>query len=602
MTRAFTNIRETASAGLVALTFVALGPLGGCTGRIAGAGVAGGSPGSTGSSSTSGVGGAGSAATPPPVPVPASQLPQGTSGPINPGRVVAHRLNKVEYDNTIRDLIGLDLKPSATFGFPDDTYIEGFDNNADALTASPLLLEKYQAATDAVVQAALSTAAVNAAVRARIITCDPAKAGDAVCANQVLTAFATRAWRRPVVASEIAPYAGLLSIAKSLGDGFDQAMSAALQAMLLSPKFLFRVETNPGAGKVAVLGDYEIASRLSYFLWSSMPDDALFASAAAGTLHQPDEIGRQVARLLLDPKGTALVSNLSGEWLGSRELAVQQITLTDVVFDQDLRAAMAQEASLYLHEMLTGTHPIADLLKSDFAFVNQRLATHYGLPGATTMTAAFQRVTLPDDRRGAGILTQANTLTVLSLRDRTSPTRRGKWISENLLCVVVPPPPPQIPQLTVNNMTAPTSARERLVLHRQKGSACAACHQLIDPMGLALEHYDTVGRWRDTDLGAAIDTTGAIPITSVPFDGAVNLAQALREDARFTTCIVRKMLTYALGRSLVLSPAPGDEFNDQSGVDDLRMRAVGSASGFSQLMDVIARSPFMTMRIGDVQP
>jgi hypothetical protein len=597
---ALVNVRaRTAGASLALLAAAALG----CRGSITG-GQPGAAAGTAGASGLAGAaaGAAGAAGGAPAVPVPPAMLPQSTSGPINPGRVTAHRLNKVEFDNTLRDLLGLDLKPSSTFGFPDDTYIEGFDNNADALTASPLLLEKYQAAVGAVVAAALDVAPANAAVRARVVTCDPAKAGEAACATQILAAFATRAWRRPVAASEVAPYAALVTLAHSLGDGFEQGLAAALQAMLRAPSFLFRVEANPGAGKVAALSDYELASRLSYFLWSSMPDAELFARAAAGSLHMPDELGRQVTRMLQDPKSAALISNLAGEWFGSRELAVEQITLTDVTFDDELRASMARETELFLGEMLTGTHPLGDLLGGNFVFVNQRLATHYGLPGAAAMGPTFARVTLPDDKRAGGLLTQANYLTVMSLRDRTSPTKRGKWISENLLCVVVPPPPPMIPQLPVNDTTAPLSARDRLAVHRQKGSTCNGCHQLIDPLGLALEHYDAVGRWRDTDSGAVIDATGAVPITNVPFDGAISLAGALKQDSRFAACVVRKVLTYALGRSLVTSPGAGAELDDAAGVADLQKQTTAPGGTLARLVDLVARSPAMTMRIGDVQP
>ncbi len=534
--------------------------------------------------------------------IPTASLPPSASGPINPGRVTAHRLNKVEYDNTIRDLVGLDLQPSSTFGFPDDTYVEGFDNNADALSASPLLLEKYQSATAAIVAAALDSAAGNAAIRGRIVTCDPVKMGEDACATEILTAFATRAWRRPVAASEVAAYAALVGVAHSLGDGFEDGLSAALQAMLLAPSFLFRTEANPGAGKVTALSDYELASRLSYFLWSSMPDDALFSSASSTTLHTPDELGRQIGRMIQDPKSAALISNLAGEWLGSRELAVEQITLTDVTFDADLRAAMAGEAEQFLREMLTGTHALGDLLGGDFAFVNQRLATHYGLPGADALNTTFARVTLPDDKRAGGILTQANYLTVQSLRERTSPTRRGKWISENLLCVTVPPPPPMIPQLPVSDPTAPTTARERLAVHRQKGSSCNGCHQLMDPLGLAFEHYDAVGRWRDTDAGAALDVTGNVPITNAAFDGAISLAATVKQDPRFSACVVRKLLTYALGRSLVVTPTAADELDDANGVTELGRQATAPGGTLAGLVDLVAQSPAMTMRIGDVQP
>jgi hypothetical protein len=536
--------------------------------------------------------------------LPPGAQPPGTAsnaalGPINPGRVVAHRLNRVEYDNTIRDLIGVDLKPSSTFGFPDDNYVEGFDNNALSLTSSPLLLEKYQMAVDAIVLRALDTAPANAALRSRIITCDPAKLGAMPCATQILSAFATRAFRRPVSASEVAPYTTLLATAASVGDGFEQGIAAALKAQLLSPKFLFRVEHNPPPGQVAQLDGYEIAARLSYFLWSSMPDDTLLARAADGTLQHADEITRQVTRMLQDPKAATLVDNLAGEWLGTRELAVKEITLPDVQLDDALRAAMEQEASLLMRELINGDHPLNDLLGVDFAFVNQRLATHYGFANAASLGADFQRVPVPDPLRRGGVLTQANFLTIQSQRDRTSPTRRGKWVSENLLCVNIPPPPPKIPELVPNDQTMPTSTRERLEAHRRKGTTCNGCHQYMDPLGLAFEHFDTVGRYRATDLGAAIDATGQVPVTSVPFDGALGLATVLKDDPRLSECVLRKFLTYALGRSLSLNPQPGDIIDDVAGLANLKANLLARGNKLSQLVGLIAQSPAMTMRVGE---
>jgi hypothetical protein len=552
--------------------------------------------GSAGGSSA--VGGAGSSSLPGQTPA-TGAAPQGASGPINPGRVVAHRLNRVEYDNTIRDLVGVDLKPSSQFGFPDDNYVEGFDNNAQSLNASPLLLEKYQAAVDAIVARMLDPAPANMPLRSRVVSCDPLKAGAMPCATQILTGFATRAFRRPVSASEVAPYTTLLSTATSLGDGFEQGIAAALKAVLLSPKFLFRVEKNPAPGQRAQLDGYEIAARLSYFLWSSMPDDELFARAADQSLQHPDEIQRQVARMLRDAKAATLVTNLAGEWLGSRELSVKEITLPDVQLDDALRAAMAEEPRLLLRELLNGAHPLNDLLGVDFAFVNQRLATHYGFANAGSLGADFQRVPVADARRRGGVLTQANFLTIQSQRDRTSPTRRGKWVSENLLCVIVPPPPPKIPELVPNDQTMPTSTRARLEAHRRKGSTCNGCHQYMDPLGLAFEHFDAVGRYRDTDLGAAIDATGEVPTTSVAFDGAIGLATVLKDDPRLSECVVRKLLTYALGRSLNLAPQPGDTIDDVAALADLKARLLASGNQLSQLVGLIAQSPLMTMRVGE---
>ena len=526
-------------------------------------------------------------------------LPPGAAGPINPGRVVAHRLNNVEYDNTVRDLLGVDLTPSTTYGFPDDAYVEGFDNNADALTAPPLLLEKLETATQAIVDAAMSTAGGNAAIRSRIMVCDPAKAGEAACATQILTAFASRAFRRPVAASDMASYANLIAVAKSMGDGFEQGVAAGLRAILLSPRFLFRIEANPGAGKNAPLDDYEIASRLSYFLWSSMPDDALFARAAGGALHDSAAIVDEVKRMLADAKSAALVDNLAGEWLGTRQLAVQQVTLTDVTFDDALRTAMAGEASMFLGEMLRGGHAIKELLAANFLFANDRLAAHYGLTGAGTLGTTPVKLPLTDSRRGAGILTQANTLTVTSMRDRTSPTRRGKWVSENLLCVVIAPPPPMIPPLDPPSTTAPTSVRDRLAAHRAAGSSCNGCHQYIDPIGFGLEHFDAVGRWRDTDSGVAIDATGNLPGSDAPFDGAVSLAAAVGDDPRFLDCMVRKFMTYAVGRTLVTAPSTGSPMDDTAGLADIRAQLGSSAARLDQLIQLIAASPAMTMRIGE---
>src|SRR4029079_7964220 len=391
--RGFPSCRRALAAAAIAAA------LAGCTGKVGGGGGAGGFGGST-------------------------VLPPGATGPINPGRVVAHRLNNVVCDNTVRDLVGVDLKPSSTYGFPDDAYVEGFDNNADALTAPPLLLEKLETETQAIVTAALSTTAGNAAGRSRIMVCDPAQAGEAACATQILSTFASRAFRRPVTPAEMTGYAQLVDVAKSVGDGFEQGIAAGLQAILLSPRFLFRVEANPGAGHNAPLDDYEVASRLSYFLWSSMPDDKLFARAAGGALHDASSIVDEVRRMLADTKSSALVDNLAGEWLGSRQLAVQQVTLTDVTFDTALRGAMASEASLFLGEMFRGGHAIKDLLGADFLFANDRLASHYGLTGAGTLGSALIKLPLTDSRRSGGILTQANTLTGASMRDRASHTRR----------------------------------------------------------------------------------------------------------------------------------------------------------------------------------
>jgi len=254
---------------------------------------------------------------------------------------------------------------------------------------------------------------------------------------------------------------------------------------------------------------------------------------------------------------------------------------------------------MFLGEMLRGGHAIKELLAANFLFANDRLAAHYGLTGAGTLGTTPVKLPLTDSRRGAGILTQANTLTVTSMRDRTSPTRRGKWVSENLLCVVIAPPPPMIPPLDPPSTTAPTSVRDRLAAHRAAGSSCNGCHQYIDPIGFGLEHFDAVGRWRDTDSGVAIDATGNLPGSDAPFDGAVSLAAAVGDDPRFLDCMVRKFMTYAVGRTLVTAPSTGSPMDDTAGLADIRAQLGSSAARLDQLIQLIAASPAMTMRIGE---
>jgi hypothetical protein len=224
------------------------------------------------------------------------------------------------------------------------------------------------------------------------------------------------------------------------------------------------------------------------------------------------------------------------------------------------------------------------------------------LTGTGTLGSALVKLPLTDGRRGGGILTQANTLTVTSMRDRTSPTRRGKWVSENLLCVVIPPPPPMIPQLDPPSTTAPTSVRERLAQHRAKGSTCNGCHEFIDPIGFGLEHFDAVGRWRDTDNGVAIDATGSVPVSNAAFDGAVSLATAVGDDPRFLDCMIRKLMTYAVGRTLVTMPASGSPMDDSAGLADIHAQLGSTDARLDRLIELIASSPAMTMRIGEESP
>jgi uncharacterized protein DUF1592/uncharacterized protein DUF1588/uncharacterized protein DUF1595/uncharacterized protein DUF1587/uncharacterized protein DUF1585 len=522
-----------------------------------------------------------------------SVAPPGAMAPGSPGRVTLRRLNNLEYDNTIRDLIGLDLKPSRAFGFTADEFGEGFDNNADVLTLAPVDGENYLRATREVAARALDPA-----IRARIMICDVAKVSEATCGPQIIEAFARRAFRRPVTADELAPYVGLIALARSNGDDFERGVRLAIQAMLMAPDFLFRVEEDPAPGVVHPLGEYELASRLSYFLWSSMPDDALFAKAADRALGKPEEIVAQVRRMLADPRASALGTNLVHQWLQTSELEKKAPDKRLFPgFDEPLRQAMQQEVELLFAEVFRGKASVTDLLAADYVHVNRRLAEHYGLAGAAAVSATeFQRLAVTDGRRG-GILRQASFLTLTSKNDVQSPVVRGKWVLDRVLCAPPASPPPNVPTFNPADKTttegqAPGTVRQKLeAVHHKRGPECRACHTVMDPLGFAFEHYDAIGAWRATENGLPVDATGTMPGTGAPFDGAGDLVELLVKDPRFAACLARKVFTYALGR--------GMRDADRPVVEDVAAQLVAGGYHFPQLLELVATSRLATMREGE---
>ncbi len=527
-------------------------------------------------------------ALPPPRPGPEVIVETPETGPvaIEPGRVVAHRLNRLEYNNTVRDLFfGFDPRPADSF--PIDNFAEGFDNNAQELRMSNLLLEKYFEAADKVVP----TVFANSILRGKLVPCDLAADG---CVYTVLTTFAGRAFRRPVSDAELTPYLGLYDLARKQGDSADAGVQLALRAMLVSPLFLYRIEPDPPAGTTRSLDGFELASRLSYFLWSSMPDEQLFARARSGALRQHEAIAGEVERMLADPRAAALIDNLAGQWLYTRKIS--EVTpdpdlFPDDVFDDDLRESMRQEMHLYLREVLLGEHSALELLRSGFTFANRRLADHYGLPNARGLTDQLQKVAITGDRRG-GLMTQGGWLTVTSHPNTTSPTKRGKWIVSELLCQVPPNPPPGADNLPPASAGG-ASFRERLQQHASV-EPCRSCHQLFDPLGLALENFDPIGRWRDVDGETPIQTSGTVPGTGAPFDGPASLAQALQKDPRFARCLTRKLMTFALGRGL--------EASDNAALDLLSGQFATGGYRFRDLVQAVAISPVMTDRGGRSEP
>jgi hypothetical protein len=512
------------------------------------------------------------------------ELPPGEA---DPGRVTAHRLNAREYDNTIRDLVGLDLRLSTQFEFPADEWGDGFDNDADVLTVSPLSVEKYLAAAQFAITQALDP--VNAAARQTILICDPADAANPNCVSDILGEFARRAFRRPNEADELAPYLTLVDLALTHGDSVEQGLHNALSAMLVAPDFLYRVEPDATAGAIRTLNGFELASRLSYFIWASMPDEVLFTAATQGSLSSREQISAQIQRMLADGRSSALLDVLVEQWLHTVELDFAEPDLT--VFPQwqdSLEISMEQETRAFLAPILAGTAPATDLLTADYSYVNQALAQYYRLPDAAQIPAdQFVRVTLPDARRG-GVLRQGSFLVLTSHPDTHSPTRRGKWILDRLLCRKPPPPPPDVPAFDPN-VSSDGTLREKLeALHQGAASSCASCHSLIDPMGFALENYDGVGLWRDTDNGQPVDATGTMPETGVAFSGAAELSAAIAADPRFASCVSQQLLTYALGRHSTAADRPV--------IDGLGQAFSSGGYDLAALVTAVATSNPMTLR------
>ncbi|NUP08140.1 MAG: DUF1592 domain-containing protein [Polyangiaceae bacterium] len=421
-------------------------------------------------------------------------------------------------------------------------------------------------------------------LRERIVICEPTT-GEA-CVRDIIAAFGRRAYRRPMTEDEIDGLMGLYDLALTNGDDETEGLKLTVRAMLSSPHFLFRVEVDddPESEKAHALSSFELASRLSYFLWSSMPDDALLDLAESDELLDPEVLSAQVDRMLDDEKSVALVDNFAGQWLFIRALADSTPDYTAFPsFDDDLREAMRQEANLFFAEFLKEDGlPLDQLIESDFAYVNDRLAEHYGIDGA--FGADFQRTTLSGAPRG-GLLRQGAWLTVTSNPDRTSPVKRGKWILENLLCDAPPPPPAGVEGFKPEDLEAKTQ-KELLAAHRSD-PVCASCHSVMDPLGLALENYDGIGSFRLQDKGVNVDPSG--DFEGDPFQTPDEFVKLLVQDDRLPSCAAEKVFTYALGRA----PANTDRAYLETIVEDFQ------ASGLSlrELLKLVVTSePFMYRR------
>ena len=396
--------------------------------------------------------------------------------------------------------------------------------------------------------------------RARIFSCRPQGADVAeaeACATSIIAGLARRAYRRPVTVDDLDQLVAFYQRGHAAG-GFEAGVETALRALLAGPEFLFRIEREPAdavPGEPYRISDTELASRLSFFLWSSIPDEALLAAAEAGRLADRDTLQAQVRRMLADPRARTLTTNFAGQWLHLRNLdAARPDARLLPDFDDNLRQGFRRETELLFESILEEDRSIVDLLRADYTFVNERVARHYGLPGV--YGDHFRRIDLSEGSPRAGLLGHGSILTVTSYATRTSPVLRGKWILETLLGTPPPPPPPNVPPLDeTRSNTRIVSMREKMVAHRQNPQ-CAACHQIMDPAGLSMENFDAIGRWRDVEGGVAIDATGSLP-GGEDFDGVAGLRAALLErPGVFAGVAVEKLLTYALGRGLDHADAP----------------------------------------------
>jgi mono/diheme cytochrome c family protein len=386
--------------------------------------------------------------------------------------------------------------------------------------------------------------------RRAIFVCHPAQpAQEPACARTILTTLAHRAFRRPVTGADIQPLLAFYEKGRANTD-FESGIQAAIEAMLVSPEFLFRIERDAapsGAGAARLISDVELASRLSFFLWSTIPDAELLDLAEHGKLRDAATLERQVRRMLDDPRADALVSNFAGQWLQLRNVDTVKPDPVIFPFDEALRHAFVTETSLFVSSIFREDRGLLDLLSADYTFVNQRLAEHYGIP--RVYGSQFRRVTLTDPNR-FGLLGQGSVLTVTSYPNRTSVVQRGKWILEALLGTPPPPPPPEIPELKAVANGKALSMREQMQAHRSN-AVCAACHARMDPIGFALENYDGVGRWRTQDAGKPIDASGTLP-DGTAFQGPAGLRDLLLTKYRddFLRTATEKLLTYALGRGV----------------------------------------------------
>jgi hypothetical protein len=462
---------------------------------------------------------------------------------IVPGKSPIRRMTRFEYNNTVRDLLGDDSQPASAF-VPEEEAM-GFDNQATALGVTQILAEQYMVAAEKI-------AASAAKQMDQLLPCDPVKDGETVCAKKFIETFGKRAYRRPLTADE-ADRLFTKVFAWGLKErDFSMGIQLVIQAMLQSPHFLYRVEfgmPDPVEGDVVPLTHHEIASRLSYMLWGTMPDDELFAAADAGKLGTKEEVAAQARRMLDDPRAHQAVANFHAQWLGLTHLDnVNKDPKTYPRYNEELRPLWRQETLAFLDDVIfQGDGKVSTLFTAPYTMMNADLAAFYDVEGGPSGDA-FEKVSL-DPEKHAGFLTQASILAANAKPNQSSPVHRGKFVRERLLCQTLPPPPNNV-VITPPEVTPDATTRERFTEH-STNPACSYCHKKMDPIGFGFEHYDGVGLWRDTDQGQPVDDSGEIVETrgiDGPFKGVVELSRKLAQSEEVRQCVATQWFRFAYGR------------------------------------------------------
>ena len=509
-----------------------------------------------------------------------------------------------EYERTGNDGLEVSFPVKAGTRLVGVTFLKQFAMPEGAATRAPAALavstDDYEGLMEVetidIVGPLVATGPGETPSRHKLFVCRPIDGQDEEpCARRIMTTLARRAYRRPVTGQDVEPLLGLYRTGQSEG-GFEAGIQFALEGLLVSPHFLFRIERDPpnvAPGEPYDLSDLELASRLSFFLWSSIPDDKLLEEAARGKLNDPAILEQQVRRMLADARATTLVTVFADQWLFLRNMRmVAPDPRRFPEFDENLRQAFQRETKLFLEDQLREDRSVLDLLGADYTFVNERLARFYGIPNV--YGSHFRRVTLNDDRR-TGVLGQGSVLTVTSYPTRTSPTLRGKWVLDNILGTPPPPPPPDVEtdlETSFKTGEPPTSVRARLEAHRTN-AVCASCHVQMDPLGFALENYNAIGKWRTSEANSAIDSTGVLP-DGTEFDGPTEFKELLLSQRKeeYIRTLTEKLLTYALGR--------GVEAYDMPAIRKIIQEATPADHRWSSLILGIVKSvPFQMKKAED---